>query len=54
MGTLTPEGKASFFDEDNPRITYSFEPDAQGRMNFVGRTDNGKEAVRGAKLPPSP
>lgn len=54
MGLLTPEGKSSFFDEDNPRVTYSFESDAQGRVNFVGRTENGKESVRGVKLPPTP
>lgn len=52
MGELTPEGRNTFFDEDNPRSTYSFEPDAQGRPNFVGRDESGKEGVRGAKLPP--
>ena len=50
MGVLTPEGKSSFFDADNPRVTYSFEIDAQGDMNFVGRTESGKESVRGARL----
>jgi CubicO group peptidase (beta-lactamase class C family) len=54
MGMLTPEGTGKFFDEDNPRSTYSFEPDAQGRLNFVMRAENGKEGVRGARLPPAP
>jgi len=54
MGMLTPEGKGRFFDEDNPRSTYSFETDAQGRLNFVMRTETGKESVRGTKLTPVP
>ncbi len=54
MGMLTPEGKDRFFDEDNPRSTYSFETDAQGRLNFVMRTESGKESVRGTRLSPGP
>jgi len=54
MGMLTPEGKGKFFDEDNPRSTYSFEPDEKSRLNFVMRAENGKEGVRGVKLPPAP
>jgi hypothetical protein len=52
MGVLSPMGKTAFFDEDSPRPTYHFETDAQGRLNFVQRSEEGKEGVRGVKLDP--
>jgi hypothetical protein len=52
MAVLKPMGKSVFFDEDAPRPTYHFEPDAQGRLNFVQRSEEGKEGVRGVKLDP--
>ncbi len=50
VAVLTPEGKARFFDEDNPRPTYVFEVNAQGKMDFVARNEDGKETMRGPQL----
>lgn len=50
MAIVRPEDKLRFFDEDNPRATYAFEPDAQGKLNFVLRDEAGKESVRGARI----
>jgi CubicO group peptidase (beta-lactamase class C family) len=50
MAVLTPEGATSFFDEDSPRTTYSFETDAQGKLFFVLRTEEGRESLRGPRI----
>lgn len=52
MAVLTPESATSFFDEDTPRPTYSFET-AQGTLQFVARSEEGREIMRGARLAPA-
>jgi len=54
MAVLTPETRERFFDEDNLRPTFFFEADAQGGMQFVLRTEDGKESVRGTRIQPGP
>jgi CubicO group peptidase (beta-lactamase class C family) len=49
MAVIRPEDRIRFFDEDNPRSTFFFEPDAQGRLQLVLRDEAGKEGVRGAR-----
>lgn len=52
MAVLTPEAKDRFFDDDNPRPSYAFESDAQGRRQIALRTEDGREVMRATKLEP--
>lgn len=54
MAVLTPESTTHFFDEDNPRPTYVFDADAEGRKQFRLVGDEGKVSVKGLKLVGSP
>jgi D-alanyl-D-alanine carboxypeptidase len=42
LALLTPETATRFFDEGDPRSTYIFSPDAEGRLQFVIEDQNGK------------
>jgi hypothetical protein len=50
MAVLTPESSTRFFDEDNPRSTFLFRTDAQGRMQLVLVNEEGKEGMAATKL----
>jgi D-alanyl-D-alanine carboxypeptidase len=50
VALLTAESRTRFYDADNPRLTYTFESDAGGKMHIVQRSEEGRETLRGAKL----
>jgi hypothetical protein len=52
FGSLTPESKIRFFDEDDPRNTVIFSTDAQGRLQFAIEDQDGKVGQPSPKLDP--
>jgi D-alanyl-D-alanine carboxypeptidase len=50
IALITPESRTSFYDADNPHLTYAFESDAAGKVYIVQRSEEGRETMRGAKL----
>lgn len=50
VAVLTPEGKTQFFDEEDPRSTYAFGADAEGREYLAMKNDEGKEVERWPKM----
>lgn len=50
LGSLTPESKTRFFNEDDPRNTYIFSTDAQGRLQFAIEDQDGKVGPPTPKL----
>ncbi len=52
FGSLTPESKTRFFDEDDPRNTFIFSTDAQGRLQFAIEDQDGKVGQPMPKLDP--
>jgi hypothetical protein len=52
LGSLTPESKTRFFNEDDPRNTYIFSTDAKGRPQFAIEDQDGKVGPPAPRLDP--
>jgi hypothetical protein len=50
LGSLIPESKTRFFNEDDPRNTYIFSTDAQGRLQSAIEDEDGKVGQPTPKL----
>lgn len=50
LGLLIPESDSRFFNEDDPRNTYVFSPDAQGQMQFAIENEAGKQVQKATKV----
>jgi D-alanyl-D-alanine carboxypeptidase len=52
VGSLIPESRTHFFNEDDPRNTYIFSTDAKGRVQLVVEDQDGKAGAPSPKIDP--